>query len=402
MSYLMSTCLNLVFLLQAVAALEALSISPKDDTAPASIVRRARENQQEEAGEIVALVQKEHNSEAGARGIHKQLSAIPSHLHFTWRINILDREDEATRSLKGNVKAIAGLHPDMRVHFHSDKQCEDALERVHSKELAIWFAKEQHGCYKSDLCRLAVLYETGGFYFDNDFNPIVNVRDIIPPGASLSTVLALTDPNGLDSRYDVYQAFLAASPQHPAIKHAMDLTLAWYKSGHAMDERAGQRQMLYKHPARDGHCELISEEACHQVLPGPVFVGIAIRQWLKVNELHSGQMDQGSCDAGDNCAYLFHETEDLTSLGLLERKQETGWPMCDKEPYHRWCNIAISDSNHKAMGWSRSPKAAEFEGYSEDKKATSPRQTFGNRRVMRTRNPARHFLNAHLMTYSPE
>jgi hypothetical protein len=218
------------------------------------------------------------------------------------------------------------------------------------------------------------LYEHGGYYFDNDFEVVTDVRSIIPPGASISTIMALTDRStpsiGLDGRLDVFQSFLAAAPKHPVIKAAMDFTLRWYQRGESADLHNGQRLMWWNHPRRDGPCETIDPERCHQVLAGPVFAGKALREWLNVDYLRVGHMDEGKgCQwVGDmmqnRCAYLFTETDDLNLYNLPERNQESGWPRCAKEPYHGWCNIAVADDTQQ-MGWSRSPEAAEFEGYEE-------------------------------------
>jgi hypothetical protein len=303
-----------------------------------------------------------------------QKRAIPAILHFNHKKNFFLERVPGTDGLRLNIQRIIDMHPGANVSFSDDVQCRSALARAHSEELASWFDREPQGCYRSDLCRLAALYEQGGYYFDNDFEVVTDVRGIIPPGVSVSTVMALTDRGtpsiGMDGRLDVFQAFLAAAPKHPVIKAAMDYTLKWYQRGEYLYQQNGQRLMLWNHPRRDGPCETVDPERCHQVLAGAVFLGKAIREWLGVNYLRAGHMDEGKgCQwTGDmiatRCAYLFTETDDLKPYNLHERNKETGWPRCGKEPYHGWCNIAVVDGNQQ-FGWSRSPEAAEFEGYEE-------------------------------------
>jgi hypothetical protein len=303
--------------------------------------------------------------------------AIPDILHFNHYKNFFEEYVPGLEGIKANVEKIMALHPGTTMSFSTDIQCRAALASGHSEKLAVHFDNERAGCYKSDLCRLARLYELGGYYFDNDFEAVTDVRRLIPAGASISTVMAMTDRGvpsiGLDGRLDVFQAFLAVAPRHPVLYNALDFTFQWYERGENLDEHNGERQMWYNHPRRDGPCEVIDPERCHQVLAGPTFVGKALRNWLDVQFLHVGQMDQGKgCQwKGDHnnsnkCAYLFTEEDDIKQdpYNLPERNAESGWPRCAAEPYHAWCNIAVVDGRNQ-YGWSRSPDAAEFEGYSD-------------------------------------
>jgi hypothetical protein len=283
-------------------------------------------------------------------------------LHFTHKVNFVEKHDEDQfKSLRDNVMAIIKQHPGTNVSFYDDGECKEIIQRVHSEPLANWFDKEKEGTYKSEICKLAVLYDKGGYYFDNDFEVVTDVRKLIAPGASLSAVLAMTDRGtpkiGLDSRFDVFPAFLAAKPEHPAIQHALDGILKWYSSGHSEELHNGERLMWWKHPARDGPCNAIDASSCHQVMPGPVFIGRAIRTWMNATELRVGQMDHGSCEVGDRCAYFFQETADLQSYGLPERTETR----CSREPFHGWCNIAVTDVKGH-MGWARSPNSLEGSG----------------------------------------
>jgi hypothetical protein len=380
---------------------EQVSISPDGLMRQSSaVVRRASGKKGED--ESVLLESDIRKLEPAKFPIRGQ--AIPSHIHFNHKKNFLQSEVPGTNGLKDNIKKIMKMHPGTNVSFFDDVECRDLIAKSHSEELALWFDKEDQGCYKSDLCRLAVLYEHGGYYFDNDFEVVTDVRELIPAGASISTVMALTDratPSiGLDGRLDVFQAFLASSPQHPAIKAAMDSTLKWYARGYYNEQHNGERLMWWNHPHRDGPCSYIDPERCHQVLAGPVFVGKAIREWLHAEFLQVGHMDEGQgCqwqgDASENrCAYLFTETDDIKGFNLVERNTASGWPRCEREPYHGWCNIAVTDKERQ-MGWSRSPDAAEFEGFEdatpqENSSTVFWSKSWGHRFALAHRSPTAH------------
>jgi hypothetical protein len=343
---------------------EEVSISPLGDEAQRYVVRR----EQARKANHESLVPAEFGKLEPSKPFRGQ--AIPSQIYFNHKKSKVLELVRGTSGLRMNMQKIADMHPGCNVSFVDEEQCRSAIARAHSEELALWFDKENQWSYKSDMCRLAVLYQTGGYYFEGDFEVVTDVRHIVPPGASISTVMALTDgatPSiGLDGRLDVFNNFLAAAPKHPVIKAAMDLTLGWYMKDEYADEHNGQRLMWWNHPRRDGPCETIDPERCHQVLPGPVFLGKALRDWLKVDYLRVGHMDEGKgCEwTGDmmenRCAYLFIETDDIKAYNLAERNKGSGWPRCVEEPFHSWCNVAVTDGNQQ-LGWSHSPEAADFE-----------------------------------------
>lgn len=113
------------------------------------------------------------------------------------------------------------MFPDIKdVEFGDNSQCKAWIEEAHSKELADFFEKEHEGSYKSDLCRLAQLYLRGGYYFDNDLEPVMDFRSHLPPCASIASVLS--------SEGGIFQAFLATPARHPAVERALRMTHLYY------------------------------------------------------------------------------------------------------------------------------------------------------------------------------
>jgi len=57
----------------------------------------------------------------------------------------------------------------------TDDDCCALLQRVEPK-LVPHFDREKKGAYKADICRVAALFEEGGYYFDIDIRVITPVR----------------------------------------------------------------------------------------------------------------------------------------------------------------------------------------------------------------------------------
>jgi hypothetical protein len=116
--------------------------------------------------------------------------------------------------------------PNAQLIFGDDKLCRAYIVRAHSEELAAFFDRQKKGMYKSDLCRFAMLYEEGGYYFDNDVEMLEDVRKMDFQGASFASVTEF--PWHGTVRF-LHEAFVAATPRHPAVKLTLDLFLQFYR-----------------------------------------------------------------------------------------------------------------------------------------------------------------------------
>jgi len=161
---------------------------------------------------------------------------IPDGLLFNDKVDLLDQfslqGDSSVqafmdffiqRELAKNVKHTIGFYPaGYRVQFLNNQGCAAAIEAAHSKELANRVTSEPIGMYKSDICRLAQLKLHGGYYSDSDLHVLRDMRDVVPPQASFASVISL-------QKDGMFQAFLAAVPNHPIISKALDLSLSYYQ-----------------------------------------------------------------------------------------------------------------------------------------------------------------------------
>lgn len=124
------------------------------------------------------------------------------------------KEKTLLANVKRTVKVfenITGHAPE--VEMWGDDHCLTALEELQMKEghaLASGFKREVEGPIKSDLCRLVMLYNTGGYYFDTDLAPLDALQKVLDPRATFVTVRAQRD--------GFFQAFVATAPKHPVIK----------------------------------------------------------------------------------------------------------------------------------------------------------------------------------------
>ena len=105
-------------------------------------------------------------------------SAIPERMVFTYKSNIL--ESGKPKLYYDNVYATISAyraqwgHPadDGRgggadVDFLDDNACRMVVEEV-EPQLTPFFDSETRGDHKADICRIAALYKSGGYYFDMD------------------------------------------------------------------------------------------------------------------------------------------------------------------------------------------------------------------------------------------
>ena len=138
----------------------------------------------------------------------------------------IDKLSFKEKILLANMKRTIAVFQNMighapEVEMWDDQQCRTALNKLPMKEahgLADDFDKEEVGMIKSDLCRLVMLYNTGGYYFDTDIAPLAALQKALDPRATFVTVKTSGKSGG---GRGFFQAFMATTPRHPVIKIAM-------------------------------------------------------------------------------------------------------------------------------------------------------------------------------------
>ncbi|CAE7357300.1 unnamed protein product [Symbiodinium sp. KB8] len=146
---------------------------------------------------------------------------IPKKLLFNHKVNLLKIPDAqmnpGDKLLRENILHIMSIFPEVSqedVHFWNDEDCANGLEALNMQEseaLSIDFVSEQVGMVKSDICRLAMMYTLGGYYFDTD---ILVTPELKAPLGRICMLQGLR--------------FLAASQKHPLMELALKEFKDWY------------------------------------------------------------------------------------------------------------------------------------------------------------------------------
>mmetsp|Transcript_19914 Transcript_19914/g.32306 ORF Transcript_19914/g.32306 Transcript_19914/m.32306 type:complete len:356 (-) Transcript_19914:326-1393(-) len=161
---------------------------------------------------------------------------IPHNLLFTYAHNVL--ESKAPSHFFDNVQHTIAEYrrawgqPEAPVHFLDDDDCRTLLNRV-EPALVQYFDAEKQGKFKADICRVAALYESGGYYFDVD---IQVVKPFHPAdGVSFTTVVGHSFDRAVPiGKWVFFQAFLASAPRHPILREALRIMLLHYEGSHAV------------------------------------------------------------------------------------------------------------------------------------------------------------------------
>jgi len=146
---------------------------------------------------------------------------IPRRILFTYSHNILEQKSpddlyqNVQRTIEKYVELWGGQIP---VWFLDDAVCRSVIQTA-KPELLAHFDAEIHGSYKADICRVAALALSGGYYFDVD----MEVVQAYEAGDDVGFVTALDG-----SRLRYFQSFLAAEPSSPILLAALDVMIAYY------------------------------------------------------------------------------------------------------------------------------------------------------------------------------
>jgi mannosyltransferase OCH1-like enzyme len=147
---------------------------------------------------------------------------IPRRLIFTHMHNLLETKDPPL--LYENVQKTIQTYreawgdPAAPVWFLNDTDCRSAIYAA-KPNLLTYFDREVHGSWKSDICRVAALYMTGGYYFDTDM-------EVVNPWMHDSSVAFATVQEPSKKRF--FQSFLASEPKGRILEEALDEMLLFY------------------------------------------------------------------------------------------------------------------------------------------------------------------------------
>jgi hypothetical protein len=158
----------------------------------------------------------------GPPSLHK----IPHYLIFTFKYNLLERQEPL--ALYQNLQRTIRMYregwgePEAPVWFLNDTDCRSAIHAVRP-ELLTHFDFERNGSWKADICRIAALYLTGGYYFDVD----MEVVQVFRPSRD-TTFVTVEGPSTADDE-KFFQSFLASDPKNRILGQALEEMLLYYR-----------------------------------------------------------------------------------------------------------------------------------------------------------------------------
>lgn len=185
-------------------------------------------------------------SNGGHNPSKKPAPAIPRILIFTHKQNLLETKEP--RVLYDNVMNTINVYKkywnddSIEVQFLDDDKCREKIKKAFSR-LVPHFDDEKSGPYKADVCRIAALYLSGGYYFNVNLQALKpvdvanNVTFLTAEERSRSLLnmggaaLSPQDLAALQRMYqgNFFQAFLATAPKHPVLKKAFRLMLQHFE-----------------------------------------------------------------------------------------------------------------------------------------------------------------------------
>mmetsp|Transcript_2575 Transcript_2575/g.5455 ORF Transcript_2575/g.5455 Transcript_2575/m.5455 type:complete len:277 (+) Transcript_2575:139-969(+) len=204
---------------------------------------------------------------------------------MTYRINLLEFDSpEGLGLLTPNEKlCLRNVKRTIRIYrrrgdvsldilFLDDAGCEEQIALLKSEPsfspsldvdvlLAFFRSNSTPGMIKSDLCRGAALYRSGGYYLDIDVVPRVPLWDLILPEIDFVTAREAPWPPGSqgESHGGFFQAIWASKPHHEVTREYIRLYESRAKENANADEVYGTAMLTYAYNSiRSGDRSAIS------------------------------------------------------------------------------------------------------------------------------------------------
>jgi hypothetical protein len=158
------------------------------------------------------------------RGPPSQDFKIPRRMIFTYKHNILETKEppHLYENVLNTIQKYreAWGEPNAPVWFLNNTDCLSVLYAA-KPALLNYFALEVHGSWKADICRVAALYLTGGYYFDVDM-------EVVQPWKHDDNVTFATVMTPETNRY--FQSFLVSEPQSRIMEKSLSRMLHFYEN----------------------------------------------------------------------------------------------------------------------------------------------------------------------------
>ena len=152
---------------------------------------------------------------------------IPRIALFNHKINLLQNKTYDTE-IYDNIQRTLKIVEPYKVIFYSDDDCHYLLGELEDewnmKALQNTYVMLLDGRIKSDMCRLAMLWKYGGFYFDNDIFLLQDLTKNILPTTEFVTCKTTTL---IRNTPGFFQAFIGSIPRNKVLKQALYYHTTW-------------------------------------------------------------------------------------------------------------------------------------------------------------------------------
>jgi hypothetical protein len=115
------------------------------------------------------------------------------------------------------------------LRYLSDTECIQYLESHFDAELVADYKAEQHGSFRGDICRSALLLKEGGYYMDLDLELHVPLASLVGPKTTLMSVYAFIPSTVAEPVPMILNALMAMHPGSFMMQRVMEEVKTWYR-----------------------------------------------------------------------------------------------------------------------------------------------------------------------------
>jgi hypothetical protein len=132
---------------------------------------------------------------------------------------------EAFKNLQNTFQFLGGI----TLRYLSDAECIQYLESHFDAELVNYYKAEQHGSFRGDICRSALLLREGGYYMDLDVQLHVPLASLVGPTTTLMSVYAFVPSTVAEPVPMILNALMAMPPGSFMMQRVMSEVKTWYR-----------------------------------------------------------------------------------------------------------------------------------------------------------------------------
>jgi len=114
--------------------------------------------------------------------------------------------------------------PGMILRWFNDMACHRYIKSHFDPTVAKMLDRQEHGSFRGDICRTAILLREGGYYMDLDVELRVPLHTLVNEDTSFMAAYEFE----LDQEVGILNALMAVEPQSPVMRNALDIMRYWF------------------------------------------------------------------------------------------------------------------------------------------------------------------------------